>query len=215
MCASSSVSLRSRGGIGPCLPQFSHVNRYEDPQNHCVTAKILPGEYYVTMVDEMITTVLGSCISACIYDSQRHYGGMNHFLLPGGGGQDSRFGDDSTRYGIHAMERMINDILKCGASRENLRAKIFGGGNIIDTMTNVGGRNISFVKQYLAMEGIPVEASDVGLSYPRKVNFYPKTGKARVKRLRELRTDTIQRREREYISELAQAEQQTEPVVFF
>lgn len=189
--------------------EFSHLKRYDDPVNDCVSVKLLPGDYYVTTRDELITTVLGSCISACIYDRVYGYGGMNHFMLPGDGNerQVSALSDtNSTRYGLHAMEGLINGVLKCGARRQNLRAKIFGGGRIIEQMTDVGLRNIAFVKNYLEVEGIPVEASDLGQIYPRKINFFPKTGKAMVKRLRSLHNDTIQTREVEYRRQIEQSD---------
>ncbi len=180
--------------------EFHHLKRYEDPVNNCVTVKLLPGDFYVTTRNELITTVLGSCISACIYDETTGHGGMNHFMLPGDGNERSGALSDtsSTRYGLHAMEGLINGVLKRGSKRENLRAKIFGGGRIIEQMTDVGLRNIAFVKNYLEVEEIPIEAYDLGEIYPRKINFYPATGKAMVKRLRSLHNDTIHIREAEY-----------------
>lgn len=179
------------------------VKYYFDRINDCYTAKILPGEFYVTQKEEMITTVLGSCVSACIYDPQRNWGGMNHFMLPGNdnGGRD----DASARYGLFAMESLINEILKMGSRKENLRAKLFGGGQIIAQMTDVGKKNIRFAKTFLIAEGIPLESSDLGLVYPRKVNFFPANGKVMVKRLQSLNNNTIQERERHYLSELNKA----------
>lgn len=194
----------------PCLPQFSHIKRYDDPVNEIVSAKLLPGQYYVTTQNEMITTLLGSCISVCIYDEKTGHGGMNHFMLPGEAGDRksgwSELDEESTRYGLYAMEGLINDVLKCGSRRENLRAKAFGGGKIIENMTDVGRRNISFVRQYLQVEGLTLVGSDLGLIYPRKVNFFPQTGKVMVKRLHALRNDTIQRREKDYIAGLKKIE---------
>lgn len=190
-----------------CLPNFKHINRYNDTMNGGITAKILPGQYYVTRSDEMITTVLGSCVAACIYDPTTGYGGMNHFLLPGGVDvQNQKSGlfaeESSARYGCFAMEGLINDILKCGSRRRDLRAKLFGGGRILQNMTDVGQKNIQFVKDYLRTENLPVESSDLGLIYPRIVNFFPATGKAMVKRLRSVQNDTIQKRELKYMREL-------------
>lgn len=191
------------------MPAFDHLKRYDDPVNNCVSVKLLPGDYYVTTRDELITTVLGSCISACIYDPERGCGGMNHFMLPGDGG-DRQNGlarnDACTRFGLHAMEGLINGVLKSGGRREHLRAKIFGGGRIIEQMTDVGLRNIAFARNYLELEGIPIEASDLGNIYPRKINFYPRTGKAMVKRLKSLHNDTIQVREAEYKQKLERSD---------
>jgi len=179
-------------------PGYDHVRRYYDTTNKCYSAKILPGEFYVTNKSEMITTVLGSCVSACIYDSQRNYGGMNHFMLPG-----ADQGDASARYGLFAMESLINEILKLGCRKENLRAKLFGGGQIIAKMTDIGQKNIAFAKKFLFAEGIPLESSDLGLSFPRKVNFFPATGKVLVKRLQSVKNTTIEDREILYMQKLA------------
>ena len=179
-------------------PGYDHVRRYYDVTNKCYSAKILPGEFYVTNKSEMITTVLGSCVSACIYDNQSNYGGMNHFMLPG-----SDHADSSARYGLFAMESLINEILKLGCRKENLRAKLFGGGQIIAKMTDIGQKNIAFARKFLFAEGIPLESSDLGLSFPRKVNFFPATGKVLVKRLQSVKNTTIEDREILYMQKLA------------
>jgi chemotaxis protein CheD len=179
-------------------PGYDHVRRYYDVTNKCYSAKILPGEFYVTNKSEMITTVLGSCVSACIYDKQNNYGGMNHFMLPG-----SDNADDSARYGLFAMENLINEILKLGCRKENLTCKLFGGGQIIAKMTDIGQKNIAFAKKFLFAEGIPLESSDLGLSFPRKVNFFPATGKVLVKRLQTVKNTTIEDREILYMQKLA------------
>lgn len=179
---------------------FAHIKKYYDKVNNCNTAKLLPGEFYVTTQQEMITTVLGSCVSACVYDPMRKIGGMNHFMLPG-----SESGDGSARYGLFAMESLVNEILKLGCRKSDLKAKLFGGGQIIEKMTDVGQKNIRFAKTFLFSEGIPLESHDLGLIYPRKVNFFPLTGKAMVKRLQTLHNTTIEDREREYAATLNKA----------
>ena len=187
----------------PTLPGFESINRYWDNSKQKVVAKILPGEYYVTRNPELITTVLGSCVSACIRDPINGVGGMNHFLLPLNRGEEwtseSPPLDLASRYGAYAMEHMINDILKHGARRESLEVKIFGGSRIINTMTDVGNSNIRFVRNYLEVENLKLVAEDVGGSNPRKVLYIPETGKVMVKRIRELHNDTIARREVAYI----------------
>jgi len=143
--------------------------------------KILPGEYFVHHEDMLIMTTLGSCIAACLWDRQARVGGMNHFMLPEG-----TVGSlDSGRYGSYAMELLINELLKRGATRSTLEAKVFGGGQVISGMNtmNVGERNTSFVLDYLKTERIPVVSKDVMEIYPRKVCFLPASGKAMVKRL--------------------------------
>lgn len=180
----------------PCLPIFKHIKRYNDKSNNCVTAKLLPGEFYITQQKEMITTVLGSCVSACVYDSTVGIGGMNHFMLPGTESSDKS--DESARYGLFAMESLINEILKCGCKKSNLKVKLFGGGQIIKNMSDIGRKNAHFAKTFVYAEGITLEGSDLGLIYPRKVNFFPHLGKVMVKRLRTLHNTTIQDREQRY-----------------
>ncbi|MBT0569504.1 chemoreceptor glutamine deamidase CheD [Curvibacter sp. CHRR-16] len=153
---------------------FDHHFQYD-------AVKVLPGEYFVANQDIVIMTVLGSCIAACLWDSRARVGGMNHFMLPDGDGG----GQGSGRFGSYAMELLINEMLKMGATRETLQAKIFGGGQVMAGFTtmNVGERNTNFVLDYLATERIPIVSRDVMDIHPRKVCFFPVLGKALVKRL--------------------------------
>ena len=153
--------------------------------------KILPGEYFVDTEDILIMTTLGSCIAACLWDRNARVGGMNHFMLPEGTG-------DSGRYGSFAMELLINEMMKRGASRLTMEAKIFGGGAVISGMNtiNVGERNTKFVIEYLNTERIPIVSKDVMEIYPRKVCFLPASGKAMVKRLASTNTDAVMAQER-------------------
>ncbi len=179
-------------------------NTYFDRQFNLRAAKILPGEYYVTTHEMVLVTVLGSCVSACIRDRRTGSGGMNHFMLPDGG-TDSRDPLSSTaRYGVFAMEMLINELLKVGAQRADLEAKVFGGGNVMAgfTQANVGQRNATFVREFLKTERISLVAEDLLDIYPRKVYFFPATGKVLVRKLRELHNDTISRRELDYRSAL-------------
>lgn len=193
----------------PALPGFSHIHRYWDPQLECFAAKILPGQYYVTLHDEFVVTVLGSCVSACIRDRAFGIGGMNHFMLPNEGkissAQDhGHMLDEAARYGVYAMELLINDILKNGGRRQNLEVKITGGGRMLAHLSDVGLNNITFVKKFLAMEGLAIAAEDVGDIYPRKVHYFPGTGKVKVKKLRSMHNDSIARREGAYLQDLRQ-----------
>lgn len=156
--------------------------------------KILPGEYFVYNEDLLIMTTLGSCIAVCLWDRQAKVGGMNHFMLPDSGGN----GQDSGRYGSYAMELLINELLKLGASRMTMEAKVFGGGAVISGMNtiNVGERNTAFVMEYLKTERIPVVSKDVLDIYPRKVCFLPHSGKAMVKRLAPSNPEAILQQER-------------------
>jgi chemotaxis protein CheD len=153
---------------------------YADHHFQYDAVKVLPGEYFVSSEDLVIMTVLGSCIAACIWDNKMRIGGMNHFMLPDGDGADG-----SGRYGSYAMELLLNEMIKQGARRETMQAKVFGGGAVMAGFTtmNVGERNTKFVLDYLATERIPVVSQDVLDIHPRKVCFFPVTGKALVKRL--------------------------------
>lgn len=178
-------------------------NVYYDRTFDCDAAKILPGEYYFTHKDMMIVTVLGSCVSACIRDRVTGIGGMNHFMLPDSGEGDNPI-SASMRYGTFAMEILINDVLKAGARRENLEAKVFGGGNVLRGFIaiNVGERNAQFVRSYLKAENIRVVAEDLNDIWPRKVYFFPRTGKVLVKKLKQLHNNTLVNREQDYASRL-------------
>ena len=186
----------------PTLPGFEHVRKSWNNTYATYAARILPGEYYVTRSDEGIYTTLGSCISACIRDKACCVGGMNHFMLPASSDADSwKSGGLSaaTRYGNFAMEHLINAILKNGGRRENLEVKLFGGGRILQNMTDVGLRNITFARDYLKTEGITASVEDVGDIFPRMVVYFPATGRVRVKRLRSLHNNTIAEEEIRYL----------------
>ncbi|MBB3222499.1 chemotaxis protein CheD [Massilia umbonata] len=180
------------------------TNVYYDRTFDCEAAKILPGEYYFTHKDMLIVTVLGSCVSACIRDRVSGLGGMNHFMLPDGGADANSPVSASARYGTYAMEILINSLLKSGARRDNLEAKVFGGGAVLKGFTamNVGERNAAFVQTFLRNERIRVVAEDLNDVYPRKVYFFPRSGKVLVKKLMQSHNDTLAKREIEYASRL-------------
>jgi chemotaxis protein CheD len=190
-------------------PGFEGIQRSWDPNLERWSAKILPGEYYVAVDDESITTVLGSCISACIRDKELCIGGMNHFMLP----EDTSDGRSSwldkatglsTRYGSFAMESLINELLKRGAKRGRLEVKLFGGGRMLASMTDVGGRNITFVRHWLSMEGLRIAAEDLGSTVPRRIIYTPQDGKVLVKHLRSMESRVIATREQDYLSSFRQ-----------
>lgn len=191
------------------MPQFDfnnpHVapNRYFDRHFEREAVKILPGEYYATTNDTLIVTVLGSCVSVCLRDPVAGVSGMNHFLLPNeGGGNDVL--SESARYGVYAMDILINHMLKLGASRYRMEAKVFGGGNVLKgfTSTSVGERNSEFVLDYLKTENIPILAKDLLDIYPRKVYFFPDTGQVLVRKIKSLHNTTIMDRESAYRMQL-------------
>jgi chemotaxis protein CheD len=194
--------------LEPTLPGFEEVQRFWDPATARWTAKLQPGEYYVTRRDEAIATVLGSCIAACITDHTAGCGGMNHFMLPedGGGSRDHWLDPAAglaTRYGSYAMECLINELLKRGARRERLEIKLFGAGRILASLTDVGARNVAFVREYLRAEGLRASAEDLGDIYPRRVVYFPANGKVRVRRLRPLEATAIAENERLYQDKLS------------
>lgn len=207
---SSSTTLSGKQQLPPTLPGFEGINRYWDRINSKVAAKILPGQYYVTLHDELIVTVLGSCVSACIRDPRKGIGGMNHFMLPmetglSTGNWGSKGLSAATRYGNVAMEYLINGILRNGGDRHNLEVKIFGGGKILAQMTDIGQRNIAFIREYVQVEGLKLVADDLGDICPRKVYYYPGSGVVRVKKLRALHDNTLVEREMAYVDELRKA----------
>ncbi|MEP7298911.1 MAG: chemoreceptor glutamine deamidase CheD [Burkholderiales bacterium] len=162
--------------------------------------KILPGEYFVHDQDILIMTTLGSCIAACLWDREAKVGGMNHFMLPEGDA-------DSGRYGSFAMELLINEMMKRGATRSTMEAKVFGGGQVVEGMNNmnIGERNTAFVVDYLKTERIPIMSKDVLGPHPRKVCFLPASGKAMVKRLAVANSASFAAQERSAVQKVVPA----------
>jgi chemotaxis protein CheD len=167
--------------------RFSHIQQRYDARIKATVAVLHAGDYYVAIGGELISTVLGSCVSACVRDSYLRIGGMNHFMLPMDGSDGtSSWGSDAsaaTRFGNVAMERLINELLKLGARRETLEFKLVGGGKVLESLSDVGARNIQFVREYMRAESFKVIGEDLGGVYPRKVLYDPASGSARVKRL--------------------------------
>jgi len=136
---------------------------------------VLQGEHRITSdPNEVLSTILGSCIAACLWDSRAGVGGMNHFLLPDSTGEDST----SLRYGLHAMELLINGLLRAGAQRQALRAKLFGGAHLLPHLPDIGGRNFRFARDFLQREGIAHVGGSVGGDRGRRVRFWPCQGRA-------------------------------------
>lgn len=177
---------------------------YFDREHNIEAAKIAPGEYYATAREMLLVTVLGSCVCACIRDRVSGIGGMNHFMLPDNGQDKNNPLGNSARYGAYAMEILINQLMKMGAKRSNLEAKVFGGAAVLRgfTVNVVGESNAEFVLRYLKTENIRVAAQDLLDIYPRKVYFFPQTGLVRVKKLKTVHNDTIINRESDYKSRL-------------
>jgi len=188
---------------------------YFDARFNAEVAKIYPGQYFVTDRDMVLTTVLGSCVSACIRDPRAGVGGMNHFLLPqtvGDVGPASR----SARYGSYAMEVLINALLRLGGSKNSMEAKIFGGGSVLRDLRTaaVGESNARFIVEYLEKEGIRVAAKDLRDACARKIYFFPESGRVMVKKLRHLQNDTVLARELDYSRQLQRIELSGEVELF-
>ena len=181
------------------------TNRYFDRKFGLEAAKILPGEYFVANREALLVTVLGSCVAACIRDCDSGVGGMNHFMLPDDGGRDAV--GTSARYGSYAMEVLINHLLKMGARRNRLEAKVFGGGAVLESLSGskVGARNAEFVLDYLKTERIPVVAKDLLDAYPRKVYYFPPSGRVLVRKLHRVHNETLFEREQAYRSRLVES----------
>jgi chemotaxis protein CheD len=150
--------------------------------------KLLPGEYFVSADDIVLSTVLGSCVAACMWDRIARVGGMNHFMLPGDADRARKEPDPiglAGRYGVFAMEQLINELIKRGARKANLEAKLFGGGAVLRNFTaiNVGERNAEFVLDFLRTEGIRVVSQDLLDVFPRRVAFFPISGRALCRKL--------------------------------
>jgi len=179
-------------------------NRYFDRIFQRDAVKVLPGEYFVTTTDLVMVTVLGSCVTACIRDRQKGIGGMNHFMLPDGA--EPGLASTSARYGAYAMEVLLNHLIKLGARKQALEAKVFGGGQVMASLkqSQVGERNARFVLNYLSTESIPVVAQDLLDIYPRKVYFFPASGRVMQKKLVKINNDTVVEREKAYARRLGE-----------
>jgi chemotaxis protein CheD len=169
----------------PISEYFHGSKRYYDAKEKITIVKIFSGDWYVsTSEDEMIATILGSCVSACIRDPYAGVGGMNHFLLPTSNEEMDNTHSDAARYGLFAMENLINAILKAGARKDRLEIKVFGGGNVINNSAQIGSKNAKFIRDFLKKEGYRIASEDLEGEYPRRVHYYPSTGKVLMRLLR-------------------------------
>ena len=184
------------------------THHYFDREFDSAAVKLLPNEYYVTTADMVLSTVLGSCVAACVRDSVAGVGGMNHFMLPDDGSNGgSAAASASMRYGAYAMEMLLNELFKAGARRERLEAKVFGGGAVLANMTmlNIGDRNADFVLRYLQLEQVRVAAQDLRGGLPRRVSYFPRSGKVMVRKLHRINDAAqVRRDEQQLVQTLAQ-----------
>lgn len=164
---------------------YDAKDRYFDENQELVVVNVHSGNYYVTdQRGEMIVTILGSCVAACLRDPLTGIGGMNHFLVPGNYDNDLRHASDAARFGVYAMEQLINEILKKGGAKQRLEAKVFGGGNVTSSSAMIGTKNADFVREFLKREGITIASEHLGGTLPRRIHYYPDTGKVMMRLLK-------------------------------
>ncbi len=189
--------------------------RYWDPTQGMWAVKILPGQFNSSNQEEVLVTVLGSCISACIHDPYLRIGGMNHFMLPQEEGPSSWSGW-AARYGSNAMELLINQILSRGGSRQRLEVKLFGGGRVLTAqIMDIGARNIEFALDYVKREGLKLVGQDLGAECARKVRFFPSTGRVQMKHVHMTRNDVLAERELTYKQSLSKTNELAGSVELF
>jgi len=201
----SATPQRSASAGGDQGINAAKGGRFFDNSSQSWLVKVFPGEFHVTArPDETLVTILGSCVSACIRAPVTKLGGMNHFMLPQS--HSSGWGNDpqSTRYGNFAMEKLINELIKSGCSRDRMEIKVFGGGNVIDSISNrpVGTQNAEFVLHFLEAEGLRCAVQDLGGQYPRRIHYSPATGRVVRRLLGTGDTHVITREETEYAARL-------------
>jgi len=195
---SSPILNKTGGDNGIGVAAMSERRRYYDPVLKVYVVQVFQGDFFVsTKPGEMLATVLGSCVAACIRDPVLQRGGMNHFLLPDKGetgGPELPY-SAALRYGSYSMEQLINALLAIGARRERLEVKIFGGANVLAGLRGIGHQNADFAERYLKEEGFRILASDLRGNQPRKVQFFPDSGVARVKHIEDGSAKSVFQRE--------------------
>jgi chemotaxis protein CheD len=188
--------------LPPIDPQFEGVTRYVDPYTGCATAKLLPGQFFVGGERDCITTVVGACLTVCLYDASAGFGGMLQLLLPAPAGRTGTMAapgfDAVEREAFVRMEALVTSIERAGGRRERVAAKLFGAAVIDPEMSESARETLRLVRDYLRTANIREESADTGLLQARKVMFYPAEGRVRLKKLGDLPNDTLPRREREY-----------------
>lgn len=190
------VGERAAGTLDVCVEDMHDTRRrYRNERIGATIVQITQGDFYITGArDELLSTVLGSCISACIRAPLLGIGGMNHFLLPSEDGKDAAFA--SLRYGSFAMEQLVNSLMRKGARREDLEVKVFGGANVIKGIKGVGHSNADFIEAYLEKEGFQIVAKHLRGHSARKLIYFPKTGKVKMKELNDAFGVLVDKREK-------------------
>jgi chemotaxis protein CheD len=213
--ASPALRTRPAASVAGAQPR-APARRFFDSASSAWLVKVLPGEFYVTSnADDVLVTVLGSCVAACIRDPKTGFGGMNHFMLAEG--EEGTWGEEvmSTRYGNFAMERLINELIKAGCPRERMEIKVFGGGNVIESRQAIGTKNAEFVLRYLRHEGLRCAAQDLGGDYPRRIEFSPASGRVVRRILGRTDQDPTLREEAVYASTLSTPRKASDDIELF
>ncbi len=175
--------------------------RYFDRKRDVHVVKIYSGDCYVTNREkEMLVTILGSCVAACIRDPVARVGGMNHFLLSDGGSKDDPM--QAMRYGAFSMEQLINGILKLGGKKERLEVKLFGGGNVIQSSAMIGDKNVKFVRNFCKEENLAIAGEDLGGNHPRRIHYYSDSGKVMLRTLQRSEDMAVVEEEKQYASRI-------------
>jgi chemotaxis protein CheD len=179
---------------------------------------IHPGEYYACREDTIISTILGSCVAVGLYDPSEGAGGLNHFMLPGEVAREDLIKSPNAKYGMYAMELLVNELMKLGVKKREIKAKVFGGGSVLKLpgagSMRIPRSNIDFAFDYLAREGIPVLSSDVGGQEPRKIFFFSRTGKVLLKRIGGNLAGLVEKEEERYLDSLRASPKEGEITIF-
>ncbi|PKA15985.1 chemotaxis protein CheD [Leptospira haakeii] len=189
-------------------------NRVIEEEEKIPSVFVNVGECLFSQTPVAMKTLLGSCVSVCLFDPFNRFGGMNHILLPGKAGMD-----DSARFGINAMELLINEFVKKGIPRSRLQAKIIGGGKVLGLGSKgvpIGERNVEFVKDFLRSEEISVSGEETGGQYYRNLRFFTHTFEVYVKRVQiDLEKNMIEKNEAAYLDKLRENMRKKTPTTFF
>lgn len=194
------------------LVGFEDCHYFWEPKWERYTVKVLPGEFCISKEDVVLSTVLGSCISVCIFDPLVKMGGMNHFMLPANNAQEDI--ERPLRYGLFAMEQLMNAMMKNGCKRESMQIKVTGGGAMISGLISIGSQNIEFIKKYIEEESLQLISTDLGGDQARRVAYFPKTGRMLVKKLSHLDDQRLITQESTYRTNVDKSLDDTEIELF-
>jgi len=180
---------------------------------------LYPGDFFATNEDCILTTVTGSCVAVCLYDSVRGIGGLRHLIVPGSIGTMGIYADEIAKHSIHSMELLLGEIVKAGGDRRYLKAKVFGGAYMIDgenILPGVASQTMNFLEKYVNAEGIPLEKNDLGGKFRRKIYFYTATGRVKRQILQNNEADSeFVAMEREYIEKELKEQKTYGKVILF